>query len=155
MAEEIYERLRQKLDSLTKGYPQTEKGSEMVFLKKVFSPEDADLFIRMKRGLQTPAQVAADLGMDVLETARKLESMAHRGLLYFEREGAEKKYRIIPFIHGIWEFNVDRIDQEDAVNMGRFYVEGFGKVLMDYHIPIRPHRPCPRRCRPGRTNSRL
>ena len=61
MAEEIYERLRQKLDALTKGYPKTEKGSEMVFLKKVFSPEDADLFIRMKRGLQTPAQVAADL----------------------------------------------------------------------------------------------
>ncbi len=136
MAEEIYERLRQKLDALTKGYPKTEKGSEMVFLKKVFSPEDADLFIRMKRGLQTPAQVAADLGMDAAETASKLESMAHRGLLYFERERTEKKYRIIPFIHGIWEFNVDRIDQEDAVNMGRFYMEAYGKVLMDYHIPI-------------------
>mgnify|MGYP001769944317 FL=1 len=35
--EDLYERLRQKLDSMTKGYPKTEKGSEMVFLKKVFS----------------------------------------------------------------------------------------------------------------------
>jgi NAD-dependent dihydropyrimidine dehydrogenase PreA subunit len=56
--------------------------------------------------------------------------------MYWEREGDRKKYRIVPFIHGIWEFNVDRIEPEDAVNMGRYYAEGYGKVLMDYHIPI-------------------
>lgn len=134
--EDVYERLRQKLDSLTKGYPKTEKGSELAFLKKVFSPEDAEIFIRMKRGFHTPAEAAADLGLSEDETARKLESMANRGLLYFEREGDHRKYRIIPFIHGIWEFNVDRIEPADAINMGQYYANGYGKVLMDYHIPI-------------------
>ena len=46
--EDIYEKLRQKLDGMTKGYPKTEKGSEMVFLKKVFSEEDAEIFIKFK-----------------------------------------------------------------------------------------------------------
>ena len=134
--EDVYERLRQKLDSLTKGYPKTEKGSEMVFLKKVFSEEDAEIFIKLKPGLQSTRQVADDLGMSVEKAGEKLESMSKRGLLYWERDSLEKKYRIIPFIHGIWEFNVDRIEQEDAINMGRYYADGYGKVLMDYHLPI-------------------
>lgn len=134
--EDIYERLRQKLDSLTKGYPKTEQGSELSFLKKVFSPEDAEIFIKMKRGFHTPTEAAADLGLSVDETVKKLESMGNRGLLYFENVGGQKKYRIIPFIHGIWEFNVDRIEPADAINMGQYYANGYGKVLMDYSIPI-------------------
>jgi len=134
--EDVYERLRQKLDGMTKGYPKTEKGSELVFLKKVFTEEDAEIFIKFKRGLQTPEQVAKDLEMSVEATIEKLESMSKKGLLYWERDGLKKKYRIIPFIHGIWEFNVDRFEREDAVSMGQFYVDGYGKVLMDYHIPI-------------------
>jgi Na+-translocating ferredoxin:NAD+ oxidoreductase subunit B len=134
--EDVYEKLRQKLDSMTKGYPKTEKGSELVFLKKVFSREDAEIFIKFRRGLQSPEQVARDLGMGIDETVQKLESMASRGLLYWERDGFVKKYRIIPFIHGIWEFNVDRFEREDAIAMGQFYMDGYGKTLMDYHIPI-------------------
>lgn len=134
--EDIYERLRQKLDSLTKGYPKTEKGSELTFLKKVFSPEDAEIFVQMKRGFHAPAEAAADLGLTVDEAAQKLESMGNRGLLYFEHINGQKKYRIVPFIHGIWEFNVDRIEPADAVNMGYYYANGYGQVLMDYSIPI-------------------
>jgi Na+-translocating ferredoxin:NAD+ oxidoreductase subunit B len=134
--EDVYERLRQKLDSMTKGYPKTEKGYELMFLKKVFTEEDAEVFIKFRRGLQAPGQVAKDLGMSVEDTVEKLESMSKKGLLYWERDGAEKKYRIVPFIHGIWEFNVDRIEREDALNMGQFYADGYAKVLMDYHIPI-------------------
>jgi electron transport complex protein RnfB len=134
--EDVYERLRQKLDAMTKGYPKTEKGSELGFLKKVFTEEDAEIFIKFKRGLQAPGQVAKDLGMSIEAAKEKLESMSKKGLLYWERDGAEKKYRIVPFIHGIWEFNVDRIEREDAVNMGHFYMDGYGKTLMDYHIPI-------------------
>lgn len=134
--EDIYEQLRQKLDGMTKGYPKTEKGSELAFLKKVFTKEDAEIFIKFKRGLQTPEQAAFDLGMSVEAAVEKLESMSKKGLLYWEREGGRKRYRIVPFIHGIWEFNVDRIEPEDAVNMGRYYADGYGKTLMDYHIPI-------------------
>ena len=134
--EDVYERLRQKLDSMTKGYPKTEKGSELIFLKKVFTTEDAEIFIKFKRGLQSPEQAAEDMGMSVEDAKEKLESMSNKGLMYWERDGLDKKYRIVPFIHGIWEFNVDSIDQKDAINMGQYYAEAYGKVLMDYHIPI-------------------
>lgn len=134
--ENIYDRLRQKLDGMTKGYPKTEKGSELSFLKKVFSPEDAEIFIRMEKGYHTVEHAAAELGMGIEEAAQKLEDMAQRGLLYFKTEDGKKQYRIIPFIHGIWEFNVDRFELNDAINMGQYYADGYGKVIMDYHIPI-------------------
>lgn len=133
---DVYERLRQKLDAMTKGYPKTEKGSEMVFLKKVFTEEDAEFFIQFKPGLQSPDQVAYDFGLSVDDAERRMESMSKKGLMYWEQEGQGKKYRIIPFIHGIWEFNVDRFEEEDAKNMGQYYADGYAKVLMDYHLPI-------------------
>ena len=135
--EDVYERLRQKLDGMTKGYPKTEKGSEMVFLKKVFTEDEAEFFSNFKPGLQTPEQVAEDMGISIEDARDKLESMSNRHLLYWEQgDGRAKRYRIIPFIHGFWEFNVDRIDQEDAVNMRQYYGDAFGKTLMDYRLPI-------------------
>jgi len=134
--EDVYERLRQKLDGMTKGYPRTEKGSEMAFLKKTFSEEEAEFFIKFKPGLQSPQQVADHMGVSLKEAQERLESMAKKGLLYWERHDQEKKYRIVPFIHGLWEFRVDTFDRQDAANMGQFYKDGFGKTLLDYRLPI-------------------
>jgi len=62
--------------------------------------------------------------------------MAKKGLLYWQKDGGEKRYRIIPFIHGLWEFRVDRFDPDDAANMRQFYKDGFGQTLLDYRLPI-------------------
>ena len=70
---DVYERLRQKLDGMTKGYPKTEKGSEMAFLKKVFSEADAEFFIKFKPGLQSPQQVAEHMGISLKEARDRLE----------------------------------------------------------------------------------
>ena len=108
----------------------------MVFLKKVFNETDAEFFIKFKPGLQSPQQVAEHMGISLMEARDQLESMSKKGLLYWERDGQEKKYRIIPFIHGLWEFRVDKFDQQDAANMRQFYIDGFGKTLLDYRLPI-------------------
>ncbi|MHB8084223.1 MAG: ATP-binding protein [Dehalococcoidia bacterium] len=133
---DVYERLRQKLDGMTKGYPKTEKGSEFAFLKKTFNESDAEFFIKFKPGLQSPQQVADHMGISLEDAQEQLEAMSKKGLLYWERDGHEKKYRIIPFIHGLWEFRVDKFDRQDAANMRQFYVDGFGKTLLDYRLPI-------------------
>jgi electron transport complex protein RnfB len=40
---DVYEKLAQHLDSLPAGYPRTESGVEMRILKRLFSPEEAEL----------------------------------------------------------------------------------------------------------------
>jgi len=134
--EDVWEKLREKLDAMTKGYPKTESGAELVFLKKIFTEEDAAFFIDFKPGLQTVEAVATQYGMPHDEAEARLEDMARKHLLYWERDGLSKKYRIVPFIHGLWEFNVDRIDAIDAKNMGTLYVGGFAKSFMDYRLPM-------------------
>lgn len=134
--ENVWEKLRQKLDGMTKGYPKTENGAELVFLKKIFTEEDADFFIRFKSGLQTVEAVAEHYGMSPEEAEARLEDMSKKHLMYWERDGLSKKYRIVPYIHGLWEFNVDSIDATDAKNMGTLYVSGFAKSFMDYRLPM-------------------
>ena len=42
---DTYERLRQRLDDLATGYPATKTGVEIKILKKLFTIEDAELFL--------------------------------------------------------------------------------------------------------------
>ena len=134
--ENVWEKLREKLDRMTKGYPKTENGAELPFLKKIFTEEDAEFFINFKPGLQTVAAVAEHYGITCDEAEARLEDMSGKHLMYWERDGNSKKYRIVPYIDGLWEFNVDIFDATDAKNMGTLYVSGFAKSFMDYRLPM-------------------
>ena len=135
---DIYELLLDKLDTLGKGFPRTAEGSEMNFIKKVFSEQDAAFHIKMKQGLHSVKETAQYMGISEEEAKENLERMADRHLLFWQYgpNDTEKRYRLVPYVHGIWEFNVDMIDEVDAKNMGYYYVNGFGESLFDYRLPI-------------------
>ena len=48
MADEIYHKLARVLDTLPNGFPTTESGVEIKLLKRIFSPELADLFCDLR-----------------------------------------------------------------------------------------------------------
>jgi electron transport complex protein RnfB len=133
---DIYERLRQRLDHLAKGFPATEKGAEINFLKQLFSQEDAELFIAMGDEYETAVEFASRLGADPVVIADKMESMAKRGLLFRLRKNEEVYYRIIPVVHGIWEFNLKNLDAVLVKNFNRAFVGGFGRTLHSTEIPL-------------------
>ena len=47
MATDVYERLAQHLDDMPAGYPSTESGVEMRILRRLFTPEDAELTLHL------------------------------------------------------------------------------------------------------------
>ena len=47
MATDIYEKLAQHLDNLPAGYPRTESGVEIRILRRLFTPEDAELALHL------------------------------------------------------------------------------------------------------------
>jgi len=49
MGEEMYERLVDALNALPNGFPRTPSGAELRLLKKVFTPEEAELAGQMSR----------------------------------------------------------------------------------------------------------
>jgi hypothetical protein len=44
MSDDVYYELAKVLDTLPNGFPSTEDGLEIILLKKIFRPEDAELF---------------------------------------------------------------------------------------------------------------
>jgi Pyruvate/2-oxoacid:ferredoxin oxidoreductase delta subunit len=113
MGEDVYIKLREHLDSQPGGYPESNSGVELRILKKIFSPEDAELAVCLSRTPETPAAIAERCGMAAPEAAEKLESMARRGLIVRVRRDGEALYRAEQFLVGIYEHQLG-MDREFA-----------------------------------------
>ena len=85
--EEIYEKLRARLDDLANRYSATESGVEIRLLKRLFTEAEAELFLQLSPLLQKPADVAANLNRDPEEIGAMMERMAQKGLLFRKRQG--------------------------------------------------------------------
>lgn len=112
MAEEIYKQLREFLDRLPAGFPETPTGVEIRLLKKMFTPEQAELALKLKNEPETAAEIAVRTGMDAALLSEKLERMAKDGLIFREREGKVRKYQAFQFVVGLYEFQLNRLDKE-------------------------------------------
>lgn len=129
MQEDIFRKLQQRLDLYSLGFPATESGIEIAILKKLFNQRDAEMFLNMSPRLEEPESVAGRLERPVEETASHLEDMAKRGLLFRVRKEQSVKYGAIPFIHGLMEFQVKRIDTELRDLFEQYLAEKFHQAI--------------------------
>ncbi len=132
----LYEQLRERLDSLSTGFPRTKKRTDIAILKRLFTGEDASLFLQMSPVLETPADAAKRLGRGEDELARHMEEMAKRGLLFRLRRPGSVKYGAIPFVIGIMEFQVGRLDKSLARDLEENYEAGFGPSIAATATPL-------------------
>jgi len=116
MADELYRKLQQRLDTYSVGFPKTESGIEIRILKSLLSERDAKMFLALSPKLETAASVASRLDVPAEDVADHLEDMAERGLLFRVRRDDTTKFGAIPFVHGIFEFQVKSMDHEFASN---------------------------------------
>jgi NAD-dependent dihydropyrimidine dehydrogenase PreA subunit len=129
MTDDIYRQLQQRLDTYSIGFPATASGIEIRILKKLFDATAAALFLAMTPKLETAEQVAQRIGQPSVQVAAQLEEMAEKGLLFRVRKGDAAKYGAIPFVHGLFEFQVGRLDPELAQMVEQYHKEGFGRVF--------------------------
>lgn len=111
--EDVYERLARHLDDLPAGFPPTKSGVELRILKKLFSEDEAEMALLLSLLPESPESVAVRARMSVAETARRLEDMSRKGLVYRqEAEDGVRRYSANQFIIGIWEFQVNNLHPE-------------------------------------------
>jgi Pyruvate/2-oxoacid:ferredoxin oxidoreductase delta subunit len=110
---DIYRRLARHLDDMPAGFPQSASGVELRILKKLFSEDEAELALHLTL-LPEPARTAAARAKrQPEETARRLEDMARRGLVYrIEGRDGETLYSANQFVIGIWEFQVQSLNPD-------------------------------------------
>lgn len=129
MDSSIYRTLAQRLDSLPNGFPSTPDGVELKLLAHLFTPEDAALAARLRLTPETPEQIALRLDADPKALREQLKGMVRRGLIAAGRTEDGIGYRLMPFVVGIYEMQINRLDAEMALLFEAYYRQAFGQVL--------------------------
>jgi ferredoxin len=114
MSEETYTRLREFMDTLPGGYPATESGVEIKLLKRLFTPEQAELTMQLSKEPEEVSSIAARTGRDEAELAEQLEELALKGCIFRVRENGKPLYQAFQFVVGVYEFQVNHLDREFA-----------------------------------------
>jgi ferredoxin len=109
---DAYEKLANHLDNLPTGYPRTESGVELRILKRLFSPEEAEIATNLTMMPEPVAGIAARVDMDEAQLAASLEEMARKGLIFRISKKDKTLYSAAQFVIGIWEYHVNSLDED-------------------------------------------
>ncbi len=113
MAANIYERLAEHLDNLPGGFPRTESGVEMRILRRLFTPENAKLAVRLTLIPEEPRVIARRAKIPVEEASQRLEEMVKAGLISgVYPKSKSPLYMAQQFLIGFWEGQVNRLSRE-------------------------------------------
>jgi electron transport complex protein RnfB len=123
MSEDVYRQLAQRLDAIPNGFPPTESGVELRLLVKIFTPEEAALAGVMRLTCEPAADIAARVGMKPKAAYRTLKGMARKGLIHTRKGQGQLTFGLMPFVVGIYEEQLPRMDQELAALFEQYYQE--------------------------------
>jgi len=111
---DVYERLAARLDALPHGYPASSTGVELRILRKIFSPEDAELALALSLLPDTAETVARRVARPAEAVRNTLERMRNRGQIAAVANHGRTMYSLVPFVIGIYEFQLHHLDREFA-----------------------------------------
>lgn len=138
MTNESYLRLREQLDQYSLGFPATESGVELKILERLFTEEEAEMFLHMSLISEIPKGVAQRVGRDQAKVAALLEQMAQKGLVFRLRKDDKLEYAAAPFVAGIYEFQLGTIDRELAELFEQYFNESFDEAVAKGAAFLRP-----------------
>lgn len=111
---DTYKKLAEKLHKLPQGFPATESGVELKILKKIFTPKEAEMALKIRPLPETAEAMANRLGKPLDEMQSILDSMVKKGQIGSAKMQAGQVFMLVPFVVGIFEFQLNRIDKELA-----------------------------------------
>ena len=121
----VYEKLRERLDKFPQGFPKTESGVELEILQHLFNPDEAELMVHLRPFPEKVADIADRTGKDKTELGRTLYDMSKRGLIMrYKAADNEIYYLLIPWMIGIWEFQLNNLTKKSIRLYDKYFEEG-------------------------------
>lgn len=140
MTRDVYRRLARKLDAIPNGFPATDSGVELELLAKIFTPEEAALAAELRLTREPAGVIAARAGLDAQATYDALKAMVRKGQIRIGRKDRELVFGLMPFVVGIYEEQLPRLDKELAMLFEQYYQEAQGRFTS---YPPSVHRVIP------------
>ncbi|MFX0057954.1 MAG: ATP-binding protein [Candidatus Hodarchaeota archaeon] len=135
MSKNSYQKLRKFLDQFPLGYPETPNKIEIEILKKLFTEEEAELTTYLTIKPERARTIARRIGKDAKEIEQKLEIMARKGLIFRTRRDNKILFNAIPFMIGLYEYSVKKIDGNLAKLFKEYYDTAYLEELGASNIP--------------------
>lgn len=140
--DKIYYKLREEMDKMPYGMPLSKSGAEIRILKKMFSPEEAEIAVHLNV-LPEPVQTIykrvkktnKDISMDELSAV--LETLSVRGAILpgWKNHRTQRVYSLALLAIGIFEFQVDRMDKEFYEACEEYLTSTFKDEYVRYNNP--------------------
>ncbi len=118
---DVYQKLAKHLDELPGGFPETDIGVELRILKRLFTPDEAELALLTTLIPEAAKVIARRAKIDVEVAKKRLAQMAQKGLLFsIELPNKPKLYMATQYVVGIWEYQVNSLDKELIRDMNEY-----------------------------------
>ena len=115
MAEELYAQLRECVDQFGAGYPATTSGVEIEILKRLFTEEQAHMYVALTPGMMPADEIAKKTGQTIERVTEVLSGMKAKGLVMaLGKRETGIFYMPAPFVPGFFEHNTFTMDVELA-----------------------------------------
>ena len=144
----IYEQLRECIDRYSVGFVATPSRVELKILKRLFTEDEAAVYIALTRQLEPVVTIAARLGREPAETAAILKRMTEKGHTFPATRNGLKYYAAAPFMHGFFEHQFIRPDKDKELSqlieeylMNGFFPQTHTLRTVPIHLEISVDRP--------------
>jgi hypothetical protein len=104
--DKLYRDLQIHLDKQTVGFPATPSGSDIVLLKQLFAPAQAEVAMMLTYRYESLGQIqkrAKETGRSIREIESLLDETAAKGIIGFRKKEGVKQYCNIPYVIGMIE----------------------------------------------------
>lgn len=128
--QDVFKKLAIHLNALPAGFPPTESGVELRILKRLFTPEEAEIAVGLTLISESAKAIAKRLKRPTDKLAPKLEDMSHKGLIYRTKKDGETRYMAAQFVIGIWEYHVNDLDPGLIADMNEYMPDLMKEVWM-------------------------
>ena len=122
-----YERLADALNKLPNSFPRTKSNIEITLLKKIFLPEEAFLAGFLTGTPEPVSEIAKRSGLSENDAMNRLKNLQSRNFVI--NDTANGLFRLMPFIVGIYEAQLNNMDHELA-HLFEEYMEQGGIEIM-------------------------
>ena len=126
MSNQSYYNLAKALDTLPNGFPATKSGVEIKLLKKIFTAEEADMFCDLRLSYETAQQISERTGRPLNGLEDMLIRMGEKGELMSVNLGGIHLFKMVPWVFGIYEFQLHRLDKE-FVELNEEFMMAYGE----------------------------
>ncbi len=137
MHKEVYKELRSHLHKHPLGFPETESKIELNILGRLFSEEEAEMMLELTPKPEAAESISERLHKDTKELGALLEKMAEKGQILTLGGKHNRGYLLVPYVPGIWEFQVNRMEKEFAEHCESYYPSQAKEMFSSATRPLR------------------